>query len=126
MRNESILIIDDDKIVRDSLKTLLEIEALDVRCCDSGPSAVELLQAMSFNIVLTDYRMPLMNGDEVAKLLRYHYPDIYIIGMSIEDMGAAFYMAGADAFINKQHLVSELSTLLDARKLADGDNKLTR
>jgi hypothetical protein len=46
--------------------------------------------------------------------------------MSIEDMGAAFYMAGADAFINKQHLVSELSTLLDARKLADGDNKLTR
>jgi CheY-like chemotaxis protein len=125
MRNESVLLIDDDKIVRDSLKVLLEIEGFDVHCCDSGPSAIKMLQTMSFDIILTDYRMPHMNGGEVAKLLRYHYPDIYIIGMSIEDMGTAFYMAGADAFINKQRLVSELSTLLDARKLADGDKKIT-
>jgi two-component system response regulator HydG len=125
MRNESVLIIDDDKIVRDSLETLLKIEGFDVRCCDSGPSAVRLLQTMSFDIILTDYRLPHMNGDEAAKLLRYHYPDIYIIGMSIADMGTAFYMAGADAFIDKQRLVSELSTLLDARKLADGEKKIT-
>ena len=49
--------------------------------------------------------MPHRNGDEVTKLLRYHYPDIYIIGMSIEDMGEVFYTAGADVFIEKQQLV---------------------
>jgi CheY-like chemotaxis protein len=125
MRNESVLIIDDDKIARDILETLLEMQGFDVRCCDSGPSAVELLQTMSFDIIVSDYRMPHMNGDEVVKLLRYHYPDIFIIGMSIEDMGPAFYMAGADAFINKQQLVSELSTLLDTIKLANGDNNIT-
>jgi CheY-like chemotaxis protein len=121
MRNESVLVIDDDKIVRDSIEILLEIEGFDVRCCDSGPSAVQLLQTMSFDIVLTDYRMPHMNGDEVVKLLRCHYSDLYIIGMSMEDMGEAFYMAGADAFINKQQLISELLTLLETRTLADGE-----
>jgi|WetSurSiteA1Bulk_404760.scaffolds.fasta_scaffold180871_1 CheY-like chemotaxis protein len=121
MKSESVLVIDDDKIVRDSIEILLEMEGFDVRCCDSGPSAVELLQTMSFDIILTDYKMPQMNGDEVPKLLRCHYPDIYIIGMSIEDMDEAFYIAGADAFINKQQLISELLTLLETRTLADGE-----
>jgi CheY-like chemotaxis protein len=121
LRNESVLVIDDDKIVRDSIEILLEIEGLDVRCCDSGPSAVELLQTMSFDIILTDYRMPHMNGDEVVELLRCHYSDLYVIGMSIEDMGAAFYTAGADGFLDKQHLISELSTLLKTRPIADGE-----
>ena len=65
--------------------------------------------------------MPHMNGVEVVKLLRCHYPDLYIIGMSIADMGAAFYTAGADGFIDKQQLFSELSTLLKTRPIADGE-----
>jgi len=67
-----------------------------------------------FGILLTDYRMPDMNGDELTVLVRSRYPEIFIIGFSIEAKEQAFLDAGANIFINKERLAHRLLPILYA------------
>jgi CheY-like chemotaxis protein len=110
-----ILIIDDDRTTRDSLVMLLEFEGYNVSSCGSGASAFDLVKEKCYEVILIDYRMPEMNGDEVTKVLRPLCPDAFVIGFSIETKDRRFLAAGADAFISKNALVHELVPLIKNR-----------
>jgi two-component system response regulator ResD len=115
MRVKAVLVIDDDKRTRESLRMLMELEGFIVDCCDSGFSAQERLQEMSFDLILIDYQMPEIVGTEVTRSVRDLCPDAFIFGMSIENKRLVFLNAGADDFINKERLVLDLPRIARQR-----------
>jgi heterodisulfide reductase subunit A len=64
-RTFRILVVDDELIVRDSLKEWLEVEGFHVDMAESGPAALELLTANPYQLMLLDIKMPGMDGVEV-------------------------------------------------------------
>jgi CheY-like chemotaxis protein len=113
--NQAVLVIDDDKITRDSLQMFLEFEGLVVSSCESGAAALDLISKKRFEVLLIDYRMPEMNGEELTRRLRPLCPDAFILGFSIESKDQAFLKSGADAFLNKHQLVKKLIPLIKKR-----------
>lgn len=81
-RRRSGLVVDDEEVVCAMLGTLLEDEELDLSFATSGNEALELLQARSYDLVLSDKNLPGANGLEVARAARAKNPDCAIILMT--------------------------------------------
>ncbi len=118
LRNEkmktrkSILIADDEDLFGAILRRLLEQEGYTVSCCNKPSDAITLAQEINFDVILTDYDMPEMNGAELARSMRCRFTDSYIIGLSCLSMEAAFLAAGADAFLEKPVDYQKLLSLI--------------
>jgi len=63
----SILIVDDEKAIRRTLREILEYEHYKVEEAEDGPAALEKLHASTFDVVLLDIKMPIMDGLEVLE-----------------------------------------------------------
>ncbi|MDA8431644.1 MAG: response regulator, partial [Nitrospiraceae bacterium] len=70
MDKGSILIIDDEEIIRDSCRRVLEPEGYAVRTAGSGGEGLAVLAGVSVDLVLTDLKMPGMSGIEVLVSIR--------------------------------------------------------
>ena len=81
-RQFKILVVDDELSVRDSLKEWLEEEGFSVAMAASGPEALDLLNAESFQLMLTDIKMPEMDGVELLKHTRELAPEMCILMMT--------------------------------------------
>ena len=114
-RKEEVLVVDDNKIMRDALRGFLETEGYSVLTCEDGLSALKLSKEKQFEIVLTDFQMPEMNGDEMIKQLREDQPETFIIGFSIGNKEQTFLDAGANRFLKKEQLLADLVPLLENR-----------
>ncbi|MFA5411090.1 MAG: response regulator [Candidatus Omnitrophota bacterium] len=68
--NKKILVIDDDKLILGTLKRLLTGEGYDVFTAESGSSALEKIKNDTFNLIITDIRMPGLDGIETIKEIR--------------------------------------------------------
>lgn len=77
-----ILIIDDEPMVRDLFRKVLEAAGYSVAATASAREGLRLLRDRSFDLVLTDIWMPDMDGLEVTRTLRRDFPRIKIIAMS--------------------------------------------
>ncbi|MBI5267739.1 MAG: response regulator, partial [candidate division Zixibacteria bacterium] len=64
-KNKSILIVDDEEIIRDFLSEVLE--NYDLAVATDGDEAIEKLGTRHFDLVITDLRMPRVSGEEVVK-----------------------------------------------------------
>jgi len=67
-----ILIVEDEFLIRDNVKTLLEMEGYAVRCAANGEEALELIRrtVVRPDLILLDLLMPVMNGIEFLESLR--------------------------------------------------------
>jgi CheY-like chemotaxis protein len=75
------------------------------------------MRSKRFEIIITDYLMPEMNGGEVTRLARRFSPDSFIIGCSIDAKARQFVDAGADAFLSKDQIMHQLTPLIEQRTL---------
>ncbi len=106
--NKEILIIDDNQYLLSLMKMLLEQDSFKVLICPNPASALALAGEWPFDIFIIDYRLPYMNGDALTAAIRKMHPSAIIIGCSIEPREREFLAAGADTFIFKDQLVTEL------------------
>ncbi|WP_022666739.1 response regulator [Desulfospira joergensenii] len=81
-KNFHILVVDDELIVRDSLKEWLADEGFSVDMAESGEKALGMLGEKEFHLMLTDIKMPGMDGVELLKEARGLYPDLTIVMMT--------------------------------------------
>jgi two-component system response regulator AtoC len=81
----SILIVDDDAWIRDSLTDALSRSGNEVRTSDSAEAALAALAESPADVVLTDVRMPGMDGLELLRLLRERMPDVAVVLMTAYD-----------------------------------------
>ncbi|GMT47792.1 MAG: hypothetical protein IEMM0007_1358 [bacterium] len=79
MSKGRVLVIDDEAIVRISCQRVLTPEGYDVVATSRGDEAIELLENEHFDVVLTDLKMPDMDGFEVLKIIKERWPDIQVI-----------------------------------------------
>ncbi|MBW2065519.1 MAG: response regulator [Deltaproteobacteria bacterium] len=81
-RSFRILIVDDEPIVRDSLKEWLEDEGFRVDTAESGTQALQRIAESTFHLMLLDIKMPGMDGVEVLKRARELNPDLPVVMMT--------------------------------------------
>jgi CheY-like chemotaxis protein len=75
-----ILIVDDSPAVTDILAQLCEFLGHDVLCAEDGRQGLSVIQAETdVDIVFTDYKMPVMDGVEMAKKIKAKHPDIPVV-----------------------------------------------
>jgi heterodisulfide reductase subunit A len=77
-----ILVVDDEKIVRESTQEWLKEEGFSVTTADSGQKALELMDDAPFNMMLTDIKMPGMDGVELLEKAKQKDPDLCVIMMT--------------------------------------------
>ena len=119
-----LLVVDDDVLVLESLRTLLSHHDYDVTAVDSGHGALEELTKTPFDLVLSDVRLPDLNGLELLRRIKATRPSQAVIMLtafgSIESAVAAM-KAGALEYMSKPIddflLVNRIRRLLDEKDL---------
>jgi CheY-like chemotaxis protein len=121
----NILLVDDNPdglLVR---RTLLEELGYGVSVAENGEEGLKLFESAEFDLVVTDYRMPRMNGAELIQRIRKLKPGARIILLSgfVDPLGLTEENTGADAVVAKSanepaHLTRWVKRLLNraARK----------
>jgi response regulator RpfG family c-di-GMP phosphodiesterase/aryl carrier-like protein len=71
----TVLCVDDEKNILSAMKRLLRKEDFQLLTCSSGEEALTLMEVNDVHVVISDQRMPKMNGTEFLKLVKENYPD---------------------------------------------------
>ncbi|HRF49216.1 MAG TPA: response regulator transcription factor [Anaerolineales bacterium] len=109
-----ILLVDDQRLMRDGLRTLLELEDdIDVVGeAGDGQAALEAYEQLRPDLVLMDIRMPVMNGVEATRRLMAHEPEARVIILTTFDDDASVFdglRAGARGYLLKDLSGAELA-----------------
>ncbi|MDA8089007.1 MAG: response regulator [Nitrospiraceae bacterium] len=100
----SILAIDDEEIVRMSCERILRPAGFDIDTSADGPNALEMIGVKKYDLVLTDLKMPTMDGLEVMGEIKKRLPEakvIIVTGYSTLDNAVKATMTGAYNYIEK-------------------------
>ena len=127
MRAMRVLVVDDERAVRESLRRALELEGYDVELAADGEEALERLEAQAAaDAVILDVLMPGIDGLEVCRRLRASanaVPVLMLTARAEVDSRVAGLDAGADDYLPKPFALAELLARLRAllRRAANGD-----
>lgn len=96
-RGATVLVVDDEPVVRQFLRRTLEGEGFHVEEAHDGGSALRLVQARTepFDLVLTDLSMPEIDGRQLSETLRRYRPSVAVLCMSA-DPDAVPYIESSD------------------------------
>lgn len=99
-----ILVIDDERAIRNTLKEILEFEHHEVDVAEDGPTGLAVFAAGHYDIVLCDIKMPQQDGIEVLQQLNQQAPDVPVVMISGHgniDTAVEAIKKGAFDFIEK-------------------------
>ena len=74
-----VLLVDDDPLVCDSIRRMLEFDRHKVHIAPGAAEALAICEKHSFDVIILDYIMPVMKGDQLAVRLKERIPDRPII-----------------------------------------------
>ena len=115
-----ILVVDDEKVVRDGCHRVLTGKGYDVLSAEDGQKAMELLSKEAVDLILLDLKMPVLSGEEVLEMAAQSYPDIPVIiitGHGTVDTAVECMKKGAYDFITKPFQIDQF--LLTINRAAD-------
>lgn len=106
-----ILVVDDEPFVCDAVKMMLRFDGHDVETASSGADALALFDKSKFDLVITDYQMPVMKGDELAAAIKSRLPEqpVVMITAHAEQLQSERNpLTGVDLVISKPFLLENL------------------
>jgi DNA-binding NtrC family response regulator len=104
MKGKSILIVDDDQVILQSLKGVLKMEGYRVDTAGTGQEAIEKFQVNFYNLVLLDIKLPDMDGTKLLSKIHQTKPKmmkIMVTGYPELDNAVQSLNLGADAYLMK-------------------------
>jgi len=122
-----ILVIDDERAIRNTLKEVLEYEKHEVALAEDGPSGLEMFSVNSYDIVLCDIKMSKMDGIEVLQKIfetASDVPVIMISGHGNIDTAVEAIKKGAYDFLEKPLDLNRL--LITIRNATDKSTLITQ
>ncbi len=130
----SVLAVDDDAVFRAALQRCLERQGYEVAAVGDADSGVEQLETRPFDVVLTDLRMPGVDGIEFIRRIRRLDPEavcIVITGFGSAERSIEALRAGAFWFIDKNYeriaaIAPLLERALDFRRLRTSNRQLQK
>jgi CheY-like chemotaxis protein len=108
---KSILVVDDEPLVCDALKMLLSFDGHKVQVAANGAEGLAIYEKEPFDLVITDFEMPSMKGDELAAAIKARAPKqpIVMVTAYAEMLNAAGNpLKGVDCLISKPFLLENL------------------
>lgn len=116
---KKILLVDDDELFRDLASDMLETIGHSVTAVTSAEEALEILKSStSYNLILTDISMPIIDGIELIKRIRVFNQTIPIYAisgggrMNGQDLKSLSIKSGADKYITKPFDLVEFNSYL--------------
>ena len=106
-----ILVVDDERVIREMLSDFLGLEGYVVRTVEDGVQALEELQRRSYNLVISDLKMPNMNGLElIEKITELGIPVLTVImtGFGTVETAIEAMKHGAYDYVLKPFRVEEV------------------
>ncbi len=126
-----ILLIDDESIALSNMSHVLEREGYTVTACENGERGLAAMQAAEFDVVLTDLRMPGIDGMDVLRHIRESTPDVPVImitGHASLDSAVDAMKAGAFHYIAKPFRLDEarevVRSALELRRIKRENSQL--
>lgn len=111
----NLLIVDDEQSYRQLLSLVFQGDGHDIRTASNGREALQMLDQSPADIIISDVKMPDMDGIEMLRAVRETQPDLGVVLMtafaSVETAREAFKL-GADDFIQKPFDVEELKLIV--------------
>ena len=123
MTQPHILLIDDEAIALSNLKHVFEREGYTVTACRSGEDGLAAMQTTEFDLVLTDLKMPGIDGMDILRHVRTTLPEVPVImitGHATLDSAVDAMKAGA------YHYIAKPFRLAEAREVVRGALELRR
>src|SRR3989449_3188746 len=132
-RSGTVLIIDDEAAIRESLETLLELEGYAVESASSGEEGLARLGDGSFDLVLLDLALPDRNGIDLLAEIHAHDPHLSVIMITaygtVENAVKAM-QAGAVNFVQKpwdnEKLLADVRAVVGLRRVEEENIQLKR
>jgi DNA-binding NarL/FixJ family response regulator len=116
-REIRILLVDDHELILNGLKFMFE-EERDIKIigtAKNGLEAISILQREAIDLLLTDIKMPEMNGLELARYTKAKFPDIKIIALTLykdPEFVRAIVEVEADGYILKNEETEEIKSII--------------
>lgn len=106
-----ILVVDDEPFVCDAVKMMLAFDGHSVETASSGKAALDLFEKTKFDLVITDFAMPAMKGDELALAIKKRDPQQPVVMITayaemLQSSGTS--LPGVDVIISKPFLLENL------------------
>lgn len=111
----SVLLVDDDDLIRDALGMLLEPDVASYRAVASAEEGLEALQLQVFDLLVTDYRLPAMNGLDLLRRAGGLLQDTFVVFVTAHGSDELFAQAtalGAGACVHKPLTAERLEQAL--------------
>ena len=117
MSTETILIVDDNREIVDSLGKLLALEGYDIITAYDGMEALEQLEKNKIDLILLDVMMPRLNGLSALMKIResYKIPAIILSAKTEESDKVSGLVLGADDYVSKPYNAAELIARVKAQ-----------
>lgn len=113
VRGKRILLVDDQDSVRSALRMMVELDGHQVTEARNGADALRLFGMSVFDLVITDYEMPLMRGDELVFRLKQLSPSLPILMITASEKARNHLGNPADALLDKPFMLAELRGALE-------------
>lgn len=118
----NVLVVDDEKTVCNSCKKILTREGYNVDVALSGEEALSKVKGNEFDVLITDWKMPQLDGIEVAKRIKKENPNIAVVmitGYPSVETSIQAMRSGISDYVPKPFTPAELSDAM-IRALAKG------
>jgi two-component system OmpR family response regulator len=105
------LVVDDDIHLNTTFALMLEFHGHEVRTAHTGETALAMLEKEKFDLIITEYWLSRMQGDDLAAMIKQQWPDqpIIMATANIEEVQKYVHpLAEVDCFLNKPFSMSQL------------------
>lgn len=117
MQNARVLIVEDDEIIRDFLQDSLEMKGFVPTWARDGVEALASLERNEVDLVLSDVRMPELDGIELTRRIAERFPGLPVVlitGIHAEERERILAESGAKAVLPKPLRIKHLVEVLEA------------
>jgi len=115
MENYRILVVDDEKVIREFLRDFLSDQGYEIDLATDGKEALDKIKRSNYDLVITDIKMPNANGIEVLKKVKRKNSNtevIIITGYPSLDTEAECKNFGAAGYIVKPFQINQIKLLV--------------
>ena len=127
----SILIVDDELMMRNLLENILSREGYKIHSAENGLKVLEFLKTRKIDIIITDMKMPHMDGFKLLGIVKKEHPEIGMIIMTaygdtytVKDA----LLLGADEYVTKPFKSYEISLVVERAywRILSANNQASR